>query len=296
MAPGRADGGSIGPAGRPARAGWADLRLRVLSAIILAPVAVAVVWLGGVFWSVLIILAAAGLACEWVLLCGCRLTTAPGLAVPLAMIAVGVVAAERVAWALPILALTCAAIWAIARTTPSPDSRRPISLAAGAIYIGITCIALIWLRHDGLAGLPNILFLLLVVWASDVGAYLAGRLLGGPRLAPRISPGKTWAGAGGGLLAAVAMGYIVAMCFALSSGGVARLSWRVALVAIVLGVAAQLGDLLESAIKRRFGVKDSGRLIPGHGGLFDRLDGFLTAGPLAALLALALGPGVVLWR
>jgi phosphatidate cytidylyltransferase len=178
---------------------------------------------------------------------------------------------------------------------PSPDSRRPISLAAGAIYVGLAGIALIWLRHDPLAGLPNILFLLLVVWASDVGAYLAGRLLGGPRLAPRISPGKTWAGACGGLLAAVAMGYIVAVCFWLSSGG-AGLSWRIAVVAVALGFASQLGDLLESAIKRHFGVKDSGRLIPGHGGLFDRLDGFLTAGPLAALLALALGPGVMLWR
>ena len=295
MAQGRPDGDLPPPVGRPARAGWADLRLRVLSAVVLAPIAVAIVWLGGLFWSVLTILVAAGLAFEWVLLCDARPTRLPGLALPLAMIVVGVVAAGRAAWALPVLAAAYLATWLIAAGIPSLRARRVASLSAGVVYIGLTCIALIWLRHDPLAGLPNILFLLLVVWASDVGAYLTGRLLGGPRLAPRISPGKTWAGAIGGLLATVAMGYIVAMCFASWSGG-PGLSWRVALVAAGLGLAAQLGDLLESAIKRRFGVKDSGRLIPGHGGLFDRLDGFLTAGPVAALLALALGPGVMLWQ
>lgn len=269
--------------------------MRVLSAVILAPIAVAIVWLGGAFWSVLIILLAAGLACEWVLLCGARLTRLPGLAVPLAMIAVGAVAAAEPAWALPVLAAGYIETWVIAARIPNLRAPHPASLAAGMVYIGLACIALIWLRHDPLAGLANILFLLLVVWASDVGAYLAGRLLGGPRLAPRISPGKTWAGALGGLLAAIAMGYIVAVFFATASAG-AGVSWRVALVAAALGLAAQLGDLLESAIKRRFGVKDSGRLIPGHGGLFDRLDGFLAAGPLAALLALAIGPGVLLWR
>ncbi len=296
MAQGRAEGGSLGSADRPIRAGWADLRLRVLSAVILAPIAVAIVWIGGVFWSVLIILAAAGLACEWVLLCDARLARLPGLAVPLAMIVVGAVAAaDRPVWALPVLAATWVVTWAVAAGSPNPRVSRAASLAGGVIYIGLPCVALIWLRLDGPAGLPNILFLLLIVWASDVGAYLAGRLLGGPRLAPRISPGKTWAGALGGLLAAVAMGYLVAVCVALTSGG-PGLSLRIALVAAALGCASQLGDLLESAIKRRFGVKDSGRLIPGHGGLFDRLDGFLTAGPLAALLALALGPGVMLWQ
>jgi phosphatidate cytidylyltransferase len=290
LAQGRADGSS----GRVARAGWADLRLRVLSAVVLAPIAVAVVWLGGIFWTLLMILLAAGMAFEWVLLCGCRLGRLPGLAVLVAVIAIGAIAAGPTAWALPVLAATYVATWVIAARIPDLRAPRPASLAAGVIYIGLPCIALIWLRHDPLAGLPNILFLLLVVWASDVGAYLAGRLLGGPRLAPRISPGKTWAGALGGLLATIAMGYIVAVYFMPSTGG--GLSWRVALVAAALGLAAQLGDLLESAIKRRFGVKDSGRLIPGHGGLFDRLDGFLTAGPLAALLALALGPGVMLWQ
>jgi phosphatidate cytidylyltransferase len=135
------------------------------------------------------------------------------------------------------------------------------------------------------------MFLLFTVWASDVGAYLVGRWLGGPRLAPRISPGKTRSGALGGLIAAIAVGLLAAHF--LSD---AATIWRAALVAAVLGIVSQLGDLLESFVKRRLEVKDSGHLIPGHGGLFDRLDGILAAAPVAAVLALALGRGVVLWQ
>ena len=134
------------------------------------------------------------------------------------------------------------------------------------------------------------LFLLLVVWAGDIGAYLVGRWIGGPRLAPRISPGKTWSGAVGGLVAAVAAGLLAA-----HSCRTPR-SWRAVVIAAVLGIVAQAGDLLESFVKRRLEVKDSGHLIPGHGGLFDRLDGVLAAAPVAALLALTLGRGVVLWQ
>jgi phosphatidate cytidylyltransferase len=163
------------------------------------------------------------------------------------------------------------------------------ALAVGVLYVGVAGLALIWLRADGIAGRMNVLFLLLVVWASDIGAYLVGRALGGPKLAPTISPGKTWSGAAGGLLAAAAVG----LAIALSASGLP--GWTT-LVAGALGVVSQGGDLLESAIKRRFGVKDSGRLIPGHGGLLDRLDGVLAAAPMAALLAAALGRGVHLWR
>ncbi len=118
------------------------------------------------------------------------------------------------------------------------------------------------------------LFLAAIVWGGDIGAYLVGRLVGGPRLAPRISPGKTWSGALGGTLVAVLAGLAVRPGHALLAG----------LVALLLSVAAQAGDLLESGLKRRFGVKDSGRLIPGHGGLLDRLDGVLTSAPLLAAL------------
>jgi phosphatidate cytidylyltransferase len=135
----------------------------------------------------------------------------------------------------------------------------------------------------------NVLFVLLVVWTSDIGAYIAGRALGGPKLAPRISPGKTWSGAAGGTLAAVAVGVVL------------QLGWPHGSMAQAIGVTAalsivsQLGDLFESGVKRYYGAKDSSRLIPGHGGLLDRLDGVLAAAPAAALLAMWLGPGVTLW-
>ena len=128
----------------------------------------------------------------------------------------------------------------------------------------------------------------MLVWASDIGAYLAGRAIGGPRLAPRISPGKTVSGACGGLLAAICIGIVVALWLAAPS------LWPEASIAGLLGVVAQAGDLGESLVKRHFGVKDSGRLIPGHGGLLDRLDALLAVALAASLLALIEGRGVVL--
>jgi len=164
-------------------------------------------------------------------------------------------------------------------------------LCAALVYVVIAAASLLWLRTDPLAGLQNMLFLVLVVWSADIGAYLIGRLLGGPRLAPRLSPGKTWSGAAGGLLAAVAVGVAAAQIVAASTT-----PWRAAVLAGALALIAQGGDLLESAVKRRLQIKDTSHLIPGHGGLFDRLDAILAAAPAAALLALALGRGVVLWR
>jgi phosphatidate cytidylyltransferase len=168
------------------------------------------------------------------------------------------------------------------------------ALAAGIAYVAVPTIALIWLRDDVLVGRANLIFTVLIVWASDVGAYVFGRLIGGPKLAPAISPGKTWSGALGGLLCA---GLIGLAAVAMSSGSFAAGALaRAMLVAGALGVVSELGDLFESGIKRHFGVKDSGGLIPGHGGLMDRLDGLIAAGPAACVLALALGRGVELWR
>ncbi len=166
--------------------------------------------------------------------------------------------------------------------------RRPSAplLWVGIAYILVAAAALAWLRAGGWG---SVLFVLLVVWATDIGAYLVGRFVGGPRLAPRISPGKTWSGAAGGLASALAVGLGVAL---LASGALGQ----ALAVAAGLSIAAQVGDLLESGMKRHFGVKDSGRLIPGHGGLLDRLDGLLAAAPVAALLAAALGRGVELWQ
>ncbi len=225
---------------------WRDLRVRVLSAAVLAPVGLGALWLGGLAWHTLILLLAAGMALEWITMS--RNFRKRGVA------------------------------------------PRGLILIAGLCYLIPATLALIWMRDDAVVGRGNVMFVVLVVWASDIGAYLVGRLIGGPRLAPLISPGKTWSGAVGGLIGACLVGVV-----AVSLGGHGA-ALQAACVAGGLGIAAQLGDLLESFVKRRFGVKDSGWLIPGHGGLLDRLDGMLTAAPLAALLILALGRGMTLWQ
>lgn len=162
-----------------------------------------------------------------------------------------------------------------------------VSLPVGLLWILPAVLGLEWLRAREPGGMGNVLFLLCVVWASDIGAYMVGRLVGGPKLAPAISPGKTRSGAVGGLLAAIGVGAAAAAL----GGGVFSTAM---LTAAVLGVISQAGDLLESAAKRHFGVKDSGNLIPGHGGLLDRLDAVLTVAPAAA--AIVMWRGEVLWR
>ena len=264
-----------------AGARWGDLRKRALSAALLAPLALLCIWLGAGPWIVLVAVAAVGLGMEWSTLCGARPLEWPGHAVPIQLTVAGVVTALGYPGvALGLAAVGAAVVWRV-------TARR--ALAAGVLYIGVPLVALAWLRA-GLDGRANVLFVVLIVWASDIGAYVVGRLVGGPKLAPAISPGKTWSGAVGGLLIAMAVGEVAAHGFAPAGAG------RAAAVACLLGVASAGGDLLESWIKRRFGVKDSGRLIPGHGGLLDRLDGLLAAAPAAALLAIVLGHGGVLWK
>jgi phosphatidate cytidylyltransferase len=220
---------------------WRDLGLRAISAAVLAPIALACVWWGGLAFILLIDVATVLLVMEWLRLC--RGAGAPWL------------------------------------------------LACGTLWIVLAAAALLWLRTDLSAGRANLLFLLLLVWASDIGAYLVGRLVGGPRLAPLISPGKTWSGAAGGVAAALAVGWGAVWLLPTAASP----AW-VAAVAAVLCVIGQLGDLAESWAKRCFGVKDSGTLIPGHGGLLDRLDALIAVAPVAALLALWLGRGVLLWE
>ncbi|WP_431281202.1 phosphatidate cytidylyltransferase [Humitalea sp. 24SJ18S-53] len=272
---------------------WRDLRKRILSAAVLLPAAIACIWLGAEPWTALMALCVSVLAWEWVHLCGLRTRVLPGAALPAVVLLAGalsVVGEARAA--LIVLGLGTVATWAIAgrlRGAEAPE-KPPGWLAAGVLYIGLAGLALIELRHDNDAGLANVLFLFAVVWASDSGAYIAGRLIGGPKLAPAISPGKTWAGSVGGLVASMLAGLAVAAAMAPGPIG------RVIAVAAILGVATQAGDLLESAIKRHFHVKDTSSLIPGHGGLLDRLDGVLAAAPVAALLALWVGYGVPLWK
>jgi phosphatidate cytidylyltransferase len=155
-------------------------------------------------------------------------------------------------------------------------------LPAGILYAGLTAIALAEIRDDNLVGFVVMLFVFATVWATDIFAYFIGRALGGPKLAPRISPGKTWSGAIGGAVTAVIAGTGVAWSFFPGTG------LRVVCVALLLSVCSQAGDLFESFVKRRFGVKDSSHLIPGHGGVMDRVDGLIFACFAAFLLAIVL--------
>lgn len=149
---------------------------------------------------------------------------------------------------------------------------------AGLAYVALPCASLVWLR--GLEGGFGItLSLLLAVWATDIGAYFAGRIIGGPKLAPEISPNKTWAGLGGGIVAA-ALTLMIATSFSPFPATAANAF----LIGVLLAILAQAGDLFESWLKRRADVKDSSNLIPGHGGLLDRVDGIVLAAPFYALL------------
>jgi phosphatidate cytidylyltransferase len=270
---------------------WGDLRKRFLSAMVLGPAALACIWLGAEAFTGMMALAVALLAWEWVHMCGRRIRVLPGMAVPVAVFAAGALAVQdQVLWALAVLLAGFAISWWFAHAMAEELKQPAGRLAIGVLYIGLAGIALIELRHRGEAGRANVLFLFLVVWASDVGAYLAGRSFGGPKLWPAVSPNKTWSGAIGGLVAAILVGLAAALFLAAPSRPLA-----VVAVAALLGVASQAGDLLESAIKRHFRVKDSSSLIPGHGGLLDRLDGVLAAAPVAALLSFTVGYGRVLW-
>jgi len=149
---------------------------------------------------------------------------------------------------------------------------------------------LIWLRGDDPVGRDTLFWLLLLVWATDIGAYAAGRLIGGPLLLPVVSPKKTWAGLVGGVVSAGLVGLGVGLALSLPHP-----AW-LAVASGVLAVVAQAGDLMESWVKRRWGVKDSSNIIPGHGGLLDRVDGLLAAALAVALATLASGTAILQWQ
>lgn len=269
---------------------WSDLRKRALTAAVLGPIAMLCIWLGANWWSAMMSVCMAGLAWEWVRLCQGSTRRIPGAIVPLAVLLATFAAVLD--W--PMLGLVILLIGSLAARSVAKlmdPGISPFWLSAGVVYIGLAGISLIELRHYDPVGRDNVIFLILVVWASDISAYVAGRSIGGPKLAVAISPNKTWAGSAGGLLGAIVIGVVTAAFFDRTAGLV-----QIVIAAALLGVATQAGDLFESWIKRKFGVKDSSSLLPGHGGLLDRLDGVLAAAPLAAFFGLLAGPQVHLWR
>ncbi len=269
-------------------------RRRVLSSLVLIPVTLALVYLGGAALAALVALVLSAAALEWDRMAnGIRwgvssaVTAAVISGTLAALLLVGPTTALIVAGGGAALAFLAGLI----------TRAHPIGSGAGALALSAAGIAFLWLRADSETGRAMIFWLLAVVWAGDVGGYFLGRALGGLRLAPRLSPAKTWAGAVGGMIAALLAGAFMGWLLA-------RVGWLPAmpvlsvliLGSLALSLAAQAGDLGESALKRRFAVKDSGRLIPGHGGVLDRLDSLLAAAPVLALAHLAAGSPLLTWR
>jgi phosphatidate cytidylyltransferase len=263
--------GTIAPGNR-------DLTLRVASALVLAPLAIGTAYFGGwpfaLFWG----LAAIGVFWEWsALVAGSERRSVVMVGGAALVIALALAAGGRLTGAVVVTGLGI-----IATVSVAPAQYRGWA-AAGVPYAGAIGIAPIALRADSGDGFAAVMFLFSIVWTTDIVAYFLGRLIGGPKLLPRVSPRKTWSGAISGLAAAVLAAIAVAKAAELSG------SYAIALVAAILSAVAQAGDLFESRLKRRFGAKDSSHLIPGHGGLMDRLDGFVFAAALAAMIGVLRG-------
>ena len=254
----------------------ANLTTRLLSALALAPLVLLVVYAGPPYLDVLLTIVSAALAWEWARLCGAGELDRSGYVVIVTVTAALAVAGLReyaiAGWIVAAGAMG-SAVLAVQERKPYP-----FWYALGTVYIALTCTSLMWLREYPAEGRSLLFWLLFVVWATDSGAYAAGRTIGGPKLAPSISPNKTWAGLGGGMASAALVGTMAAWLLGLENPA------GLALISALIAVIAQAGDLLESSLKRRFGAKESSNLIPGHGGLLDRLDGVLAAGLAVAAL------------
>ncbi|MET3646958.1 phosphatidate cytidylyltransferase [Phyllobacterium ifriqiyense] len=250
--------------------GLSNLQKRILSAIVLVVVAVILTWAGGFGFGLLASAIAFGVMFEWQLMSKGRMSGLTGGLSWVVLIAtlLALLFTQHVLSMFLILFVGAAVV---AMLGGRQSGYWP---AAGLVYAGFPAIALTLLRGDTGDGFAAILFLFAVVWATDIFAYFNGKALGGPKLAPRFSPNKTWSGAIGGTAAGVAAG--VACASFITPGGGMSLPF----IALLISIIAQLGDLGESWMKRKFGAKDSGTLIPGHGGVMDRVDGLVAAAAL----------------
>ncbi|MFT5488198.1 MAG: phosphatidate cytidylyltransferase [Paracoccaceae bacterium] len=263
--------------------GFRNLGLRLRSAAVLAPPVFAGIYFGSPWFDVLIVLAGGVMAWEWATMCSSSRFDLVGW-----LMEAGIAACLISLYAgNPALSLLAAAIVVIVVMGVAAIRRHdsPARLGMGAGIISVFCLSFVWLRALPDTGLELVIWLVVAVWFTDAGGYFFGKMIGGPKLAPRISPNKTWAGLAGGILLATL--WSVA---ALSWGGGHAIGPAMA-AAVGIAVLAQLGDLSVSAVKRRFGVKDTSGLIPGHGGVLDRLDGMLLTGPTAAFVLVLYGKG-----
>lgn len=255
-----------------------NLALRIVSAAILAPFALLTAYLGrwpfALFWGV----AAIAVLWEWVVL-----VASPSYRLMFSCCAGAVAIASFVGWlGRPIAALLMVGLGALAAAIFAPPERR-LWVTAGIGYAGAMLLAPTFLRADDVYGFVAIVLVFAIVWTTDILGYFAGRTFGGPKLLPAVSPKKTWSGAIAGTVGAMIVAPVVAGLF----GSFNKLT--IVVIALVLSVLAQVGDLFESWVKRQFGAKDSGHLIPGHGGVMDRLDGFWAAVVAGCLIGLLRG-------
>lgn len=263
-----------------------SLGVRVASALVLAPIVLGAVWVGGTTFLALLLIAGPLMALEWARLAapkGSGATEQIALTIGLVVYLLAMGAGDAglaFALLLTILGLTMAwCLWA-----DLPPSRTLIGFA----YVGGAVASFAWLRGDSDMGRLTIIWLLGVVWATDIGAYFVGRTFGGPKMAPRLSPNKTWSGLIGGMVSAAIVSVAVfvwadVQSITMSTGILVGLAVFAALVALL----SQAGDVYESSMKRRASVKDSGTIIPGHGGILDRVDGLMFAATFVALVVIS---------
>jgi phosphatidate cytidylyltransferase len=254
---------------------WRDLSLRIASAVVLIPIVLAITWAGSLWYGLLVAAMAVFMGIEWTKLVHDSRPVQLGLHVGAAIAAA----------LLPYLAGSLLTIWCISLLWAASIGHRQLVYRqhtlwslVGIPYIALSALAVVLLRNDPSFGLIAVFWLLFVVWGADTLAYFAGRTIGGPKLLPAISPRKTWAGLAG----AIVGGSLCSAAFALAVG-LENIFWLLA-VGALMAIVEQAGDFFESALKRKVGVKDSSALIPGHGGMLDRVDGLVAAGMVAALI------------
>ena len=284
------DTGPAKPTGAALVVGRSNLVTRIISSLVLVPVAIGAAYFGGLVFVAFWMIAAFCVLWEWDTLV-CAHEKRPVLTIGSVAIAGAglLLTLERRGAAIALIVLGMLGVVTLASKT------RRAWCVGGVLYAGALLSAPILLRSDAAFGFTAILVLFMVVWLTDIVAYFCGRAFGGPKLMPSVSPNKTWSGAIGGTLGGVIGGVVVA-----SQAGIANLV-AIAVLAFLLSAASQAGDLLESAIKRRFDAKDASGLIPGHGGVMDRVDGFVIAASAAAVIGLIRGglespaQGLLVW-
>ena len=263
-----------------------SLNSRVISALILAPLVAGAIYIGSPVYDLLVLAAIVVMAWEWRRLCAAQHFDTAGIIMTIAVVgATGLTWFQQVGLAVLLVAAGALVVFFM---IAGSEGKSSIWTIAGLLAVGLTGISLILIRRIG-DDWSVTMWLLVAVWATDINAFLVGRSIGGPKLAPKISPGKTWSGLIGGIVGAVGWSVIWALWTGVEQVG------TVALLGAAIAIFAQLGDLGVSRVKRRYGVKDTGTLIPGHGGLLDRVDGIMGAVPVAILCIVLARGDMSLW-